>query len=170
MEIIERNLIKTLKREYQTFPQRWNLMIAEKAIGEFIKVQVCQIRGNHNCLLIHILVAANLCVQAEIQSASTGFRRYLSTTWFDARLNEFQELCNCDPCHAELATRQYPVAYEARGRPPSRLEKFRANSVVRASSSFSKILKDKKYFNSVKNSREDSVFQGKRRLFKILND
>jgi len=39
---------------------------------------------------------------------------------------------------------------------PPRLEKFRA------SSSFSKILKDKKYFNRVANS----VFQGKRRLFK----
>jgi len=31
-----------------------------------------------------------------------------------------------------------------RGRPPPRLEKFRANSVFRASSSFSKIMKDKK--------------------------
>jgi len=53
------------------------------------------------------------------------------------------------------------VAYEAAA---LRLEKFRA------SSSFSKILKDKKYFNTVKNSRADSVFQGKRKLFKILND
>jgi len=43
---------------------------------------------------------------------------------------------------------------------PPRLEKFRA------SSSFSKILKDKKYFNRVTNSRANSVFQGKRRLFK----
>jgi len=55
------------------------------------------------------------------------------------------------------------------GRPP-RPEKFRENSVFRASTSCSKILKDKKYFNTVKNSRADSVFQGKRRLFKILND
>jgi len=40
-----------------------------------------------------------------------------------------------------------------RGRPASWLEKFRANSVFRASSSCSKILKDKKYFNAVKNFR-----------------
>ena len=50
------------------------------------------------------------------------------------------------------------------------LEKFRANSVFRASLSCSKILKDKKYFNTVENFRENSVFQSKRRLFKILND
>jgi len=62
------------------------------------------------------------------------------------------------------------VAYEAGGRPPPRLEKFRANFVFRASSSCSKIQKDKKYFNTVKNFRANSVFQGKRRLFKILND
>jgi len=45
-------------------------------------------------------------------------------------------------------------------------EKFSANSVFRASSSFS----DRKYFKTVKNSRADSVFQGKCGLFKILND
>jgi len=50
------------------------------------------------------------------------------------------------------------------GRPPSRVGKFRA------SSSCSKVLKDKKYFNTVKIFRTNSVFQGKRRLFKILND
>jgi len=44
------------------------------------------------------------------------------------------------------------------------------NSVLSASASFSKILKDKKYFNAVKNFRANSVFQGKRMLFKILND
>jgi len=33
-----------------------------------------------------------------------------------------------------------------------------------------KILEDEKYFNTVKNFRTNSVFQGKRRLFKILND
>jgi len=33
-----------------------------------------------------------------------------------------------------------------------------------------KILKDKKYFNTVKNFRANSVLQGKRRLLKILND
>jgi len=62
------------------------------------------------------------------------------------------------------------VAYEAGGRPPPPLEKIRANSVFRTSSSCSKILKDKKYFNTVKNFRANFVFQGKRRLFKILND
>ena len=36
----------------------------------------------------------------------------------------------------------------------------------RASSDFSKILKDTKYFNTVKNSRADSVFQGKQKLLK----
>jgi len=43
------------------------------------------------------------------------------------------------------------------------------NSVFRASASSSKILKDEKYFNAVKNFRVNSVFQGKRKLFKILN-
>jgi len=32
-----------------------------------------------------------------------------------------------------------------------------------------KILKDKKYFDTVKNFRANSVFQGKRRMFPILN-
>jgi len=58
------------------------------------------------------------------------------------------------------------VAYEAGGA----AEKIRANFVFRASSSFSKILKDKKYFNTVKNPKADSVFRGKHRLFKILKD
>jgi len=57
-----------------------------------------------------------------------------------------------------------------RGWPSPQHEKFRANSVFRASSSSSKILNDKKYFNSLKNFRANLVFQGKRRLFKILND
>jgi len=70
----------------------------------------------------------------------------------------------------KICTPVHSVAYEAGGRPPLRLENFRANSVFRASSSCSKILKDKKYFNTVKNFRANSVFQGKRRLFKILND
>jgi len=47
-----------------------------------------------------------------------------------------------------------------------RLEKFRANSVFRASSSCSKIPKEKKYFNTVKNFRANSVFQGKHKLLK----
>ena len=55
------------------------------------------------------------------------------------------------------------------GSRPRRLEKFRANSIFRESSSCSKIMKDKKYFNTVKNCRANSVFQSKRRLFKILN-
>ena len=49
-------------------------------------------------------------------------------------------------------------------------EYFQGNSFFRVSASFSKILDDEKYFNSVKNSREDSVFQGKLRLFKIVKD
>jgi len=44
------------------------------------------------------------------------------------------------------------------------------NFVFRASASSSKILKDKKYFNAVKIFRENSVFQGKRKLFKSMND
>ena len=48
--------------------------------------------------------------------------------------------------------------------------KIQGKSVSRARSSFSTILKDKKYFNTVKNSRPDSVFHGKLRLFKILKD
>ena len=66
---------------------------------------------------------------------------------------------------------RFTVAYEARGGAAvPRLDKFRANAVFRASSSCSKILKDKKYFNTAKSFRADSVFQGKCRLFKILND
>jgi len=57
-----------------------------------------------------------------------------------------------------------------RGAADPRLEKFRANSVFRPSSSCSKILKDKKYFHAVKNFRENSILQDKRRLFEILND
>ena len=83
-------------------------------------------------------------------------------------------------------------------RPPPWLEIFRANFVFRASSSCSKILKNKKYINTVENFRAtsvlklffqskrkflknryfnamkyftvNSVFQGKRKLFKILKD
>jgi len=54
------------------------------------------------------------------------------------------------------------VAYEAGsgGAAAPRLEKFRANnSVFRASSTCSKILKDKKYFNTVKIFRANSVFR-----------
>jgi len=51
------------------------------------------------------------------------------------------------------------------GRPPG-LKIFRANSVFRASASCSKILNDKIYYNTVKNSRANSVFQGKRKLLK----
>jgi len=45
------------------------------------------------------------------------------------------------------------------GRPLRRLKKFRANSIFRASSSCSKILKDKKSFNTVKNFRTNAVFR-----------
>ena len=65
------------------------------------------------------------------------------------------------------------MAYEAgeTGRAAApRLEKVRADSVFRASSSCSKILKDKKYFTAVKNFRANSVFQGKRKLSKILKE
>jgi len=47
---------------------------------------------------------------------------------------------------------------------------FSENSVFRASASSSKTLKDKKYFNAVKIFRANSVFQDKRKLFKIMND
>jgi len=52
------------------------------------------------------------------------------------------------------------VAYEAGGGSTSRLEKFRANSVFRANTICLKILKDKKYFNTLKNHRANCVFQG----------
>jgi len=42
--------------------------------------------------------------------------------------------------------------------------------IFRASACSSKILKGKKYFNAVKNFRANSVFQGKRKLFTIMND
>jgi len=48
---------------------------------------------------------------------------------------------------------------------PLGLENFRANSVFRASATCSEILNDKKYLNSVKNSRA-TVFQCKRELLK----
>ena len=72
-------------------------------------------------------------------------------------------------CWKRLSYRQWRTRGRGR-RPPLRFEKFRANSVFRPSSSCPKILKDKKYFNTVKNIRANSVFQGKRRLFKIVND
>jgi len=49
-------------------------------------------------------------------------------------------------------------------------EDVMTNSVFRASASTSKILKDKKYFNAVKNFWANSVLRGKRNLSKILND
>ena len=52
------------------------------------------------------------------------------------------------------------------------VKNFRANSVFWASASCSKILWDTKYFNAVnlKKYKPNSVFKGKRKLFKILND
>jgi len=49
-------------------------------------------------------------------------------------------------------------------------QKFHNKLFSEQTQSSSKILTDKKYFNAVKNFRENSVFQGKRMLFKILND
>jgi len=46
------------------------------------------------------------------------------------------------------------------------LKKFRASYVFRASTIFSKIPNDKRYFNTGKNFRAHSVFQGKHRLVK----
>jgi len=63
-----------------------------------------------------------------------------------------------------------PSGVQGGGAADPLLENFRANSFFRASSSCSKIPKDKKYFNTVKNFKANSVFQGKRRLFKSLKD
>ena len=54
------------------------------------------------------------------------------------------------------------------GRPPW-LEKIRANSAFRASTSCSKVLKDKKYFHTVKNFMA-TLFYRAGKLFKNLND
>jgi len=43
-------------------------------------------------------------------------------------------------------------------------------TVFGASTSCTKILKDKKYFNTVKIFRGNSALQGRHKLFKILND
>ena len=68
----------------------------------------------------------------------------------------------------------FTVAYEAGwreggGLPPPWLENFRANSVFRASTSCSKVLKDKKYFNTVKSFRATLFFRA-RQFFKNLNN
>jgi len=47
---------------------------------------------------------------------------------------------------------------------------FNTVKSFRANTSCSKIMKDKKYFNTVKIFRGNSVFQGKRKLLKILNN
>jgi len=60
------------------------------------------------------------------------------------------------------------VAYKAGGLRP-RLKKFRANSVFQGKRKLLKILNAKSIFNTVKNSGQ-TVFQGKSKLFKILND
>jgi len=56
-----------------------------------------------------------------------------------------------------------------RGAVAPRFEKFWTNSVFRASSIGSKILKDKKYFNTVKSFRATLFFRA-RQFFKNLND
>ena len=66
----------------------------------------------------------------------------------------------------------FTVAYEAGdggGLPPPWLENFRANSVFRASTSCSKDLKDKKYFNTGKSFRATLFFRA-RQFFKNLNN
>jgi len=60
------------------------------------------------------------------------------------------------------------VAYEVGGRHPPRLEKFRTKSVFQGKRKLFKILNNKKYQYS--EFRAHSVFQGKCKLFKILND
>ena len=84
--------------------------------------------------------------------------------------SHYESPCPARDCIPYVRSGLYPVAYEAAAAASPGLEKFRANSVFTASSNSSKILKDKKYFNTVENFRANSVFQGKRRLFKILND
>jgi len=65
------------------------------------------------------------------------------------------------------------VTYEAGGRggrPPPRIEKFRANSIFRASTSCSNTLNVKTIFNAVKNFREKSVFSASASSSKIVKD
>ena len=52
----------------------------------------------------------------------------------------------------------------------NRVKNFRAHSVFRASTSCLKILNDKKYFNTVKIFRANSVFWASASCSKILND
>jgi len=54
-------------------------------------------------------------------------------------------------------------------RPPG-LNNFMSNSVFRAIASCSKVLNDKKYFNTVKNSRATLFFRASASCTKILND
>jgi len=80
-------------------------------------------------------------------------------------------LCCCRQMNWWVVVRQVQmgaVAYEAGGGP--RLGKFRAKSVFRASTSCSKILNVKTISNAVTIFRANSVFQDKRKLFKILKD
>jgi len=50
------------------------------------------------------------------------------------------------------------------------LKNFRANSVFRASASYSKFLNNKKYFKTVKNFRATLFFSASASCSKILND
>jgi len=56
------------------------------------------------------------------------------------------------------------------GAQPPGLKNFRANSVFRVSTSCSKILEDKKYFNTVKNSWATLFFKVRASCSQILND
>jgi len=56
------------------------------------------------------------------------------------------------------------------GSSPPGLKIFRANSVFRASANCSKILNDKKYFNTMKNFRATLFFRASASCSKFLND
>ena len=80
---------------------------------------------------------------------------------------------NAETLRSNAFITSQPVAYEPGGVGAAvspGLKNSGQTLFIRASSSCSKILKDKNYFNTVKNFRANSVFQGKSRLFKILND
>jgi len=53
---------------------------------------------------------------------------------------------------------------------PPGLKSFRANSVFRATASYSKILNNKIYFSTVKNSRATLFFRASASYSKILNE
>jgi len=64
----------------------------------------------------------------------------------------------------------WPVAYETGGGRPPGVKNSGQTLFSRQAQVAQKILKDEKCFNTVKNFRANSVFLGKRKLFKILID